>query len=367
MNNLKGILQNVALFVIVLTICFGLGEISVRILFKDTTEMFPRYHTDARYGDFTLRRIRPNSRFTHTSIDGSWDFVTNAQGFRNYDDYHYIKPKGVIRIVVLGDSQTQGYESHQDYTYSSILEKLLKSNNIDAQVINTGVSGFSTAEELVLLEWEMVKYRPDYVVLGFFANDFQDNFKAGLYGLNENSELTLLGRTHIPGVKIQNFVYAIPGVHWLSENSYFYSILFNYTWAFFKQQLSHDAIVQSESAIATNGYASEKEMALTGAIIERMFNVTKKMNAKFIVLDIPRFGEGDTFETSVPEAFLSTVISNSDYFVSSDFLAEYNGAARIHVSHGQRHISEFTHTLFAGKVAKTIMDEQCGLCSLISQ
>ena len=51
---------------------------------------------------------------------------------------------------------------------------------------------------------EGFKYHPDVVVLGFFANDFEDNLKAGLFELDDQSRLVELKHEHIPGVRIQN-------------------------------------------------------------------------------------------------------------------------------------------------------------------
>jgi hypothetical protein len=56
------------------------------------------------------------------------------------------------------------------------------------------------------------------------------NLKAGLFGLDGEGRLEKLKYEHIPGVKIQNAIYVLPPVRWLSENSYFYSLLFNSAW-----------------------------------------------------------------------------------------------------------------------------------------
>jgi hypothetical protein len=114
----------------------------VRAFYKDKTVLFPRYHTDAQYAQFTLRTIRPDSVFWHTSPDGSWKFTTNNKGFRADKDFEYKKPEGLIRILSLGDSHTQGYEVHQAFTFSAIIEKYLTVQGHNAEVINTGVSGF---------------------------------------------------------------------------------------------------------------------------------------------------------------------------------------------------------------------------------
>ena len=202
-QKIKTVAANLGIFIVVLAIMMGIGEAVVRIMYKDTTFMFPRYHTAAIYGDYTLRTTRPNSNYFHSSVDGRWEFTTNRQGFRNYRDFEYDKPDGVTRIVVLGDSHTQGFEVHQDFTFSSIIEKYLDQQGIKAEVLNTGVSGFSTGEALLLLENELLKYQPDYVVLGFYANDFQDNLKSAFFALDADKNLVATGKTaHVPGVRI---------------------------------------------------------------------------------------------------------------------------------------------------------------------
>ena len=133
---LKAALINVALLA---TFTFGavlLGEAVVRIGFKDNVVLFPRYHTDVQYGDFVLRRIRPNAHFRHTSTDGSWTFTTNAQGFRNVEDFTYEKPSNTFRVLSLGDSHTQGYEVRQQYTFSAVMDRALGARGWNVEVMN---------------------------------------------------------------------------------------------------------------------------------------------------------------------------------------------------------------------------------------
>jgi len=115
--------MGIALFSILL--CCIVAEGVIRILNKDTMVLYPRYHTDAKYGEYRIRRLRPNSEFWHTSVDGSWKFTTNKQGFRSSYDFSYDKPPDVLRIIALGNSHTQGYEVRQDCTYPAIIEKYL--------------------------------------------------------------------------------------------------------------------------------------------------------------------------------------------------------------------------------------------------
>ncbi len=57
---------NLTLLAVVSLICLGSCEIATRLLFGNQILLFPRYHTSAHYGEFTLRRLRPNYEFRHT-------------------------------------------------------------------------------------------------------------------------------------------------------------------------------------------------------------------------------------------------------------------------------------------------------------
>lgn len=357
MKRIIGIFINLGVFMLAIVIAFIFAEFIIRFLYKDNMILFPRYHTEAQYGQFTIRKMRPNSEFWHTSPSGSWKFTINKQGFRNYKDFEYDKPKGIIRIISLGDSQTEGYEVRQDYTFSAIVEKYLLNQGYPVEVMNTGVSGFGTAEELVFLENEGIKYHPDFVILSFFANDFQDNLTAGLFNLEKDGSLVIQKKEHIPGVNIQDVIYSLPFTKWMSENSYFYSLLFNNIWDYYKSRLNKTAFNQvTEYAIPTQEISSNYGVALTTALWKRMYNFCHKNDIKLIVVDIPMLEKGNRIESSLSHSLLSTIQNYSDAYVIGDsLLADYIGVVDIHVPYGQQHISEFVHTLIGVAIAKKIV------------
>jgi hypothetical protein len=335
-----------------------LGEVAVRALYKDQTVMFPRYHTDYRYGEYTLRGIRANAQFWHTSPDGSWKFTTNSKGLRDTREFAYAKPQGMLRVLALGDSHTQGYEVRQEATYAAVLERYLARQGVRAEVLNAGVSGFSTAEELVYLENEGHKYQPDVVVLGFYANDFEDNMKARLFTL-ESDKLVAVKREHLPGVRIQNAIYAVPGVRWLSENSYAYSLAFNGVWMHFKSALreraaSFGAPADSpdfEYAVATKAGHSPYELSLAAALVERMQRFCQSRGIRLIVADIPRPNDPYRMVESLPPGMLNDI----EFVDSRALLGELDGVVEMHKPRGHRHISEFTHTLLGVELGRRIL------------
>jgi lysophospholipase L1-like esterase len=356
-------LVNAALTAASLAVAFGVGEVVARLLFKDSTVLFPRYHTEYHYGKYTLRGIRPHAQFWHTSVDGSWKFVTDAEGFRDTRDFAYAKSPGTLRILSLGDSHTQGYEVRQDATFSAVAERYLKHHQLKAEAINAGVSGFGNGEELAFLEAEGYKYHPDVVVLGFYANDFEDNFKSDLFGLDAAGKLKPLKYEHIPGVKIQDVIYAIAPVRWLSENSYFYSVLFNGVWEYFKARLAKaaHAAETAEYAVPMQKGPSAPEIALAAALLEEMQRFCTAHGMRLIVVDIPQRAAEYSIASSIPPALMQRLNgAGVEVINSASLLADYDGAPEMHVPHGHQHISEFTHALIGVEIGRRVLGAQPG-------
>jgi hypothetical protein len=356
---MKKALIGSGIFVTVTVVMFIIGELVVRALYADETVLFPRYHTDVQYGEYTIRRIRPNSTFWHTSVDGQWQFVTNSRGFRNYAEFDYEKPADTLRVLSLGDSHTQGYEVRQEHTFSAVIKRYLAKQGIRSEVINAGVSGFGTAEQLILLENEGLKYKPDVVVLAFYRNDLEDNTKSRIFRLDEDGALIANNNVHIPGVRAQNAIYAIPGVKWLGENSYFYSIMFNTTWEIFKNRLSRRSAEQvTEYAIPQKAEYSRYEVGLTAALLDRLYRTCVQNGIKLILIDVPIKTEDGGAASSFPAALHSEAARYSDVFLDSDLLfGDYSGVAEVHVPHGAGHISEFAHAhigIAAGRAIETL-------------
>jgi hypothetical protein len=113
--------------------------------------------------------IKPNLR-NHQEGDHP-PVTTNAQGWRALRDYSYARRPGVLRIVVLGDSYTFGEYARDEDVWPVQLERQLDT----AEVLNLGVRGYGTDQQLRVLEEEGMKYGPDIVVLGLFLEDVVRN------------------------------------------------------------------------------------------------------------------------------------------------------------------------------------------------
>ncbi len=75
-----------------------------------------------------------------------------------------------VVIVALGDSLAAGFGLPDDETFTTQLETALAAAGIDAEVINAGVSGDTTAGGRARLDWVLAD-TPDLVIVELGAND----------------------------------------------------------------------------------------------------------------------------------------------------------------------------------------------------
>jgi lysophospholipase L1-like esterase len=103
----------------------------------------------------------------------------NSDGLRDRE-HPKAKPADTVRIAVLGDSFTEAMHVPMEQTFWFLLQQKLQQCNAfpgkQVEVINFGVSGYGTAQELLTLRQKVWAYSPDLVVLAFTTyNDIYDN------------------------------------------------------------------------------------------------------------------------------------------------------------------------------------------------
>ena len=117
--------------------------------------------------------------------------IHNHEGFRDREHGPKTKP----RILFLGDSLVWGYDADQEERFTEKLQEKLP----DIEILNFGISGYGTDQELLLLEKEYDRYQPDLVFLIVSPNDRRDNSSNISYGfgkpyfIKENGKLSLRG------------------------------------------------------------------------------------------------------------------------------------------------------------------------------
>ncbi len=193
------ILGRIAL--ILLGILFALGslEIAFRFLYPDPS---PKLINQGLQFDETYGiSFKPKAEGWNTSLRGEYStyIKINSQGLRG-QKYTYDKDEGTFRILVLGDSFTAALQVAEEETFVKLLESQLKSHypGVNFEIINAGVVGYGTGNQLSYFTHEGYKYQPDLVLLAFFTgNDIADNISPPHYKL-ENGHLKPIKATYRP-------------------------------------------------------------------------------------------------------------------------------------------------------------------------
>jgi GDSL-like Lipase/Acylhydrolase family len=114
-----------------------------------------------------IHRLKPNQQsFTH-----SFPVKTNSFGLRN-GEISLEPTANTVRILCLGDSLTFGNGVRFEDTYPKVLEGELNTEELGKyEVINGGVPGYDTWQEIAYLKRDGVHFKPELVVIGVYAND----------------------------------------------------------------------------------------------------------------------------------------------------------------------------------------------------
>ena len=115
----------------------------------------------------------PNVEYAVNNLEYSYIFKTNSQGIR-YREIPRHKPPNTIRIVVIGDSYTEGAGVAAEETFLSQAEGLLRAPDTQIELINCGLSGTSTLNHARILFHVCINYEPDAVLLAFHTNDITE-------------------------------------------------------------------------------------------------------------------------------------------------------------------------------------------------
>jgi len=173
-RHLRLLLYRLLLVVGSLVVALLIVEVGLRIA---GFTYFNPYIADAEVG----YSLRPGAAGWWTR-EGRTYVTINSQGFR--DREHTIaKPADTFRVAVLGDSFAEAFQVPLEKTFWSVMERQLSScvpaGKQKVEVLNFGVSGFSTTRELILLETRVWQYSPDLIVLLFTpGNDVRDNSRS---------------------------------------------------------------------------------------------------------------------------------------------------------------------------------------------
>jgi len=322
-------------------IALVLLESLTRFMFPETG-FFNRFHSPVHYGDYNTRRLRPSTVFYHQSLDGRWEYRINANGFRMDEDVLIKRRVNHIRVLMLGDSHTQGMEVDQNEIFPSLLNgRSCKGKQLE--IINTGISGSGTSEHLILLMELGKKYKPDYIIEAFYPNDLDNNLSA--FHQIEANKLVKTTKTHPSwtGLQLLDFHNDFLILRWLSEHSFLYSIMLNKVWEVGKKILNVNQPDDYIERIQNQPHRSfENKVKLFNLLLEEMSVQARRLEATFILINIP----------SVENYSIEDYLYKTNHHLLDKISFPEN--TPLHVSHGYHHINQLAHKIIAETVYKSI-------------
>jgi hypothetical protein len=166
----------VKLSLVLASLCVGLfvAEIALRVV---GYTFLTFYTTDAARG----YALQPGMRGWYRKEGESYVQI-NSDGLRDREHARR-KPPHTFRIAVLGDSYAEALQVPAEAAFWRVLETNLRAcpalGGREVEVVNFGVSGYGTAQELLTLREKVWDYSPDLVLLAVTTNnDITDNSRA---------------------------------------------------------------------------------------------------------------------------------------------------------------------------------------------
>lgn len=230
----------------------------------------------------------------------------NAHGRRGpFRDFTHRERR--FRILVLGDSFTEGVQVGEHDLFTAVLERNLP----DIEFINAGVGGYGTVQEHLFLASEGLKYNPDLVILMFFENDLSDNclpyypgFGPRPYAAIRSDGVHII--EELDPSEFRKFLLPAPFQLTLNAHSYFYYYLNSRIY----HRLRTDEMRQAQKDDLKK--TSERDRSLVfSSVLNRMIDLLKSRKITFLVTRIPKREDLTNGRGSIDEA-ISTLCREAD-------------------------------------------------------
>lgn len=263
---------------------------------------------------------------------------SNSKGLRGSREYSYGRTAEVGRIVVLGDSFTYGLHVADAETYPAQMERMLG----DWEVLNLGVNGYGTDQQLLYWLSEGRKYEPDIVILGYYLPDFHRNANRIQHGPKpyfniEGGALKLAG-VPVPSRQevLDEEVPSVPGLR-ITRAAY---------WAWHR--------LRDEEPDAT----FQPKVLLSTAILAELKRSCDELGSRLVVLSIPHhwpdFPETPRIEDVVISACRALDIPVLRFTQSLGLADEVQHAEPVYGEN--KHWTAFAHAIVAKRVVQFLQD-----------
>lgn len=249
----------------------------------------------------------PGSRTSFRSQEFDVELQFSSRGLRGVEKPYTLSPD-TFRILILGDSFVEGHGVDLEDSLPVILEQNLDGTipGIKFDVVAHGVSGFSTDQELLWLESEGLKYRPDLIFLMIYYDDVMPNIATKSWGIPKplfdlKGKQLALYNVPVPRTpqtdkrstvaRIRNRMYAVSNLFLLLNRALLSSPLkgFAVRTGIVVPPIQKETDPWYEQRVFRLGDRGEVEKAwrLMSALLNRMDDRAEKSGAELVLFHIP--------------------------------------------------------------------------------
>jgi lysophospholipase L1-like esterase len=174
LQKIKGVLPNFALLVFSVLLGLTVCESYLRYVYQKNHESLVAKYKKVE----TVNLSRELCAKSAENPDLIYTYIPHKCGANSHgyfdNEYSDRKAEGTFRIIVIGDSVAQGLGLKPGASFGKVLEKQLNGaskNGEKFEVIVLARSGYSTSQELIVLQDEALKYEPDLIIWSYVLND----------------------------------------------------------------------------------------------------------------------------------------------------------------------------------------------------
>jgi hypothetical protein len=248
--------------------------------------------------------------------------IHNSRGFRDRE-HDPGQPTAARRVLILGDSFAWGWGVEQNFP--ALLQGRFDQAGVSVEVINLGVIGYATDQEMLLYGQQGADYRPDLVVLSFVDNDYGENMLSWTWGyarprfaVGDDGTLALAEEPYEVAAWTDTTTrYGVTFDYWLNDYSLVYRLV---KMPFYRRP-------------EETGWPSEEEVRLTLALLGALRDGVRESGSEFAVMAIPDYEQVTSPAVSDPDWYTHVVKWCAD---TDTLLLEPRVALRSHHAQGEK-------------------------------
>ena len=275
----NGSVINLALLISSAIFTLFVGEIVMRLMSWSPMYVSPERDRFWKYDPLLGWTHQPGQEGIFETPQFRTALRVNEKGLRDHE-HSYERANDIRRILVIGDSFAWGYGVEESERFSELLE-----TSLGVEVINAGVSGYSTDQELLWLRDEGVKYDVDLVILVFTGNDIGDNYRQLVHTIyykprfeREEGQLILKGYP-VPRAGPQ-----AKTIYFLSQRS---ALAYFLVQSYFNAHSVYGNFKVKAGGADSSGSvpnSAREPFAVTIALLEEMRKIAKSKEAAFLIV-----------------------------------------------------------------------------------